>query len=167
MENEIIRLFKEVIEKNASGETLHDDMSRMAHMWGLQGFKRLHRVNSLEDRTRRVDFQHYVIDRYGENIEPDWDFEIPVVKNIEEMLNEYIKYEESVIYDFSRIGNTLIEKGYVVEGQKVQECLCDVATEIIKARRYKQDFEKAGYKWEYIRIVDKQIHDKYKEKEGE
>ena len=66
---------------------------------------------------------------------------------------------------FFRYMRPLIEKGYVVEGQKAQACLCDVTNEIIKAKRYKQGFEKSGYNWEYIRIVDKEIHDKYKELE--
>lgn len=163
METEIIKLFKQIIEKNASGEMFHDNMSRMAHMLGLQGFKRLHRYNACEDRERRVMFQHYIIDRHGENLEPDWTYETPIIKSIEGMLNEYIKWEESVIREMSLAGNMLIEKGYVVEGQKAQACLCDVTNEIIKAKRYKQEFEKVGYNWEYIRIVDKQIHDKYKD----
>ena len=167
METEIIKLFKQIIEKNASGEVFHDNMSRMAHIWGLQGFKRLHRHNACEDRERRVTFQHYVIDRYSENLEPDWTYEAPIVKSIQEMLDEYINWEESVIRDMSIVGNTLIEEGYVVEGQKAQECLKDVTQEIIKAKRYKQDFSKAKNEWEYIRIVDKEIHKKYKEKEGD
>lgn len=165
METEIIKLFKQIIEKNASGEVFHDNMSRMAHMLGLQGFKRLHRYNACEDRERRVMFQHYVIDRYSENLEPEWVYEAPTPRSIEEMLNECIKWEESVTREMSLAGNMLIEKGYVVEGQKAQACLKDVAEEIIKAKRYKQDFEKSGYNWDYIRIVDKQIHDKYKELE--
>lgn len=163
METEIIKLFKQIIEKNASGEVFHDNMSRMAHMLGLQGFKRLHRYNAYEDRERRVMFQHYIIDRYSENLEPEWVYEAPTPRSIEEMLNEYIKWEESVTREMSLAGNMLIEKGYVVEGQKAQACLKDVAEEIIKAKRYKQDFAKANYNWDYIRIVDKQIHDKYKE----
>lgn len=167
IDTENIKILKEVINKMADGEVFHDNMSRICHMWGLQGFKRLHRYNSLEDRNRRIKLQHYIIDRFGENLEPDWDYAVKTPNDIQEMLNYYIDWEESVIETIGEKGNKLILNKWVNEGKKIQNCLDDVSNEIMKARRYRQEFSKAEYDWEYIRYVDNKLHEKYKAKENE
>ena len=45
--------------------------------------------------------------------------------------------------------------------------LCELNKEIVKCKRYMQDFESSGWSWHHIRRVDMNLHDKYKKLEEE
>lgn len=159
-------LVKEAIDISMDGSVFHDKMSRWCHTQGLQGAKRLHRYMSAEDRNNGIKLQHWAIDMFSVNIEPSWSYEPVLPTSIETYLNTYLEWEISVYKRISDIGNQLITKGYVMEGKKVQDCLCGVAKEIEKVRRQIQDYSKANWDWAYIRIKDQEVHDKYKDKEN-
>lgn len=164
--NEGIKKIHEAINIFSDGEKFHDTMSRKFHMWGLQGFKRWHRVQSLEDRSHAINLQHYSIDLFSENLDVTSTFEPPAPLDIKEGLEAYLDWEISVYERVSVIINDLINLGYLHESDTIKKCLGGVVREIEKTRRNIQDFEKSNWDWGYIRIVDHRLHEKMKEIEG-
>lgn len=163
-ENNIaVKLLKEAIEVFAEGEMFHDTLSRSAHMKGLQGFKRWHKMQSEEDRGCRVEVQHYVIDQFGENLTPNWDYEVKTPIDIENHLSLYLDWEILVYKTISRVSNELINEGFSMEGELILKPLEGVRKEVEKVRRWLQDFEFTSYNPVYIKLVDKTLHDKLKE----
>lgn len=161
-DNEAIKLIKKAIDVFAQGEATHDSLSRIAHTLGLQGFKRWHRLQSKEDREMRIYIQHYTIDMFSVNLEPSWDYEMENPTNIKEHLEGYLDWEIYVYENISSISNELVIKNFNNESKKISECLCDVAKEIEKTRRWLQDFEYTEYDATYIKLTDKALHDKIK-----
>lgn len=166
-ENNIaVKLLKEAVEVFANGEMFHDSLSRSAHMKGLQGFKRWHRVQSGDDRSHRVEIQHYVIDQFGENLTPEWNYEIKTPIDIENHLSMYLDWEIYVYKTVSVIGNRLMSEGFTEESNLVLKPLKGVRKEIEKIRRWILDFEFTNYDHTYIKMVDKILHDKIKKSEN-
>ena len=162
---EVSKLLGEAIDIFANGESFHDHMSRQAHMMGLQGAKRYHKLQSNEDRCRRIEVQHYAIDIFSENISPKWYYEPPTPLTYKDMLEIYLTWEMSVYKRINGIANDLYNINMNNEGKIVSNCIDGVVKEIEKIRRKLLDYEKVNWSWSYIKIKDSELHDKIKKNE--
>lgn len=164
--NEAVKLIKQAIDISANGEAIHDKLSRSAHMKGFQGFKRWHRMQSGDDRCHRIKLQHYVIDMFGENLEPLWDYVLIEPIDLKDHLEKYLDWEIFVYEETNRIANELVIKGYNHEAEEVSDCISGVVKEIEKIRRWIEAYSMVNWDMTYILLMDKKLHDKCKEKEG-
>lgn len=158
-----VELIEEALNIFANGEAIHDSFSRHTHLLGFQGMKRWHRMQSKEDRERRVYLQHYVIDMFNKNIEPSWNYEMPKSNDIKEHLENYLKWENNVYVRLGLIGNKLIDITLTQESKIITECLKDVAKEIERVRRWIKDIEIIGMDMSYLKLIDRDLHEKLKE----
>lgn len=162
-----VRLLGDAINIYANGEAVHDQLSLYTHMWGLQGQKRYNSHNSKCDRNKRRQLQHYCIDVFGEIVEPTWNYEMSISKDTKEYFQKCLEWEISVYTKLNNIINSLVTGGYNNEACLIRDDLPCIAKKTEKFRRWINDFEKANWSWEYIRIVDTKLHDKLKAEYGE
>lgn len=113
------------------------DVEQMANMFGLQGFKRLHRFMSHKDRQFVLKLQHYIIDMYGVKLDIDWkNLHIPEYDNVKDMFLNYLEYENHQYDKISNIYKEMIDCGFIYDAKLISEPLCNISKEIIKCRRY-------------------------------
>lgn len=153
----------------AIGCDFHENVSLDSHKLGLQGFKRLHRYFSRKDNEAKMKLEHYCIDMFGEKVMPDWDkLEKPKMSNtVKEMLESYLEHETEKYATIAEIANILTMNEFLHESHMLRKELEPVTREIIKCKRYIQDFENSDWSWHHIRYIDNMLHTKYKEKEYE
>lgn len=153
----------------AIGCDFHENASLDSHKLGLQGFKRLHRYFSRKDNESKMKLEHYCIDMFGEKVMPDWDkLEKPKMSNtVKEMLESYLEHETEKYATIAEIANILTMNEFLHESHMLRKELEPVTREIIKCKRYIQDFENSDWSWHHIRYIDNMLHTKYKEKECE
>lgn len=113
--------------------------------------------------------EHYCIDMFGEKVMPDWDkLENPKISNtVKEMLESYLEHETEKYAIIAEIANILTMNEFLYESHMLRKELEPVTREIIKCKRYIQDFENSDWSWHHIRYIDNMLHTKYKEKECE
>lgn len=153
----------------AIGCDFHENASLDSHKLGLQGFKRLHRYFSRKDNEAKMKLEHYCIDMFGEKVMSDWDkLENPKISNtVKEMLESYLEHETEKYAIIAEIANILTMNEFLHESHMLRKELEPVTREIIKCKRYIQDFENSDWSWHHIRYIDNMLHTKYKEKECE
>lgn len=164
-DSEPLKLIKNAIDISANGEVFHHKMMLFTQMNGFNGHKRLNRVKSKEDREHYIELENYVIDMFGEVLEPTWDYEVTMPKDLKEYLQKYLAWELGVYKEVTEIANKLVVLGYNCESSLVSSCLPGVRKEIEKVRRWLTEFELVNYDMSYILIKDKELHDKIKETE--
>ncbi len=158
---------KKAMDCKLKGVMFHSNASRSAHMMGLQGMKRWHRCQMKDDFKQLVELQHYTIDQFGVNYDPEFEATpgATTITDTQSLLKAYNEYESKYYGIMSDIANQLTLGNYSNEAGLIRDILCGVAKELEKSRRWYQDFEKANWDWAYIRIVDAKLHDKVKEQE--
>lgn len=167
-EDAFIRLYSEVVSTFASGLMFHTDASLKSHVIGLHGFKRLHRYNAFKDREMMLKYQHYVADNCREIIKVNWsELHIPFYDNVKDMFSVYLDYEVEKQEKLSKLYKEFINHDFILDAKMISEHLCELNKEIVKCKRYIQDFESSGWSWHHIRRVDMNLHDKYKKLEEE
>lgn len=169
LEDIILEQLMRAINAFAIGCDFHENASLDSHKLGLQGFKRLHRYFSRKDNESKMKLEHYCIDMFGEKVMPDWDkLEKPKMSNtVKEMLESYLEHETEKYATIAEIANILTMNEFLHESHMLRKELEPVTREIIKCKRYIQDFENSDWSWHHIRYIDNMLHTKYKEKECE
>ena len=162
-------LLKRAINMFAIGQMFHSNASLESHKMGLQGFKRLHRYYARKDIEAKMKLEHYAIDMFGMTIKPDWESfsELKDIKTVKEMLDCYLEHEMNKYAELAEVANELTVNEFLNESHMIREELECVAREIIKCRRYIQDYENSAWSWHHIRYIDNMLHDKFKKKEHE
>lgn len=156
---------KRAVDVFADGEVFHTHMSFSTQLMGFQGHKRLNRYQAAEDRCHRLKLQHYIIDMFGENIQPDWSYTPPVATSMKDYLDKYLTWEIGVYETISRTVINLVESGYLCEADLIKECLPGVRKEIEKVRRMIKEYGMVDYDMVYVLEADKKLHDKIKKME--
>lgn len=125
-------------------------------------------ANEIENEAK-MKLEHYCIDMFGEKVMPDWDkLENPKISNtVKEMLESYLEHETEKYAIIAEIANILTMNEFLYESHMLRKELEPVTREIIKCKRYIQDFENSDWSWHHIRYIDNMLHTKYKEKECE
>jgi hypothetical protein len=160
-----LKEMQKALDMFAHGEMQHDIWSRQVHVLGFQGLKRWHRLQSKKDREARIELQHYIIDMFGVNLEPTWDYVPSKADTLESILNSYIDWEIEVYSGLANIGNSLITMELPEEARMVSKHVKGVRKEIEKARRKIMDYNMVNWDMAYIKEDDKILHDKIKEME--
>lgn len=160
---EMLELLQDAVNIGAHGEAWHHKHMLWAQSVGLQGHKRLNRYESCKDRAQYIKLQNYVLDMFGEIIEPEWDYAVAAPEDIKEYLDAYINWENSVYTRLAAISNRLIVMGFPCEAELVREGL--PRKELEKVRRMLTEYALAGWDMTYILPADKALHDKIKAKE--
>lgn len=158
----ILERLKEAINIFAEGEKFHNKMMLFTHSMGLQGHKRLNRHESSEDRDKYIHLQNYVIDMFGEVIEPKYNYNIETPINLKDYLEKYLAWENTVYKHLSSISNDLITEAYNFESKEISDNIKCVRKEIERVRRMLIDYELVNYDMSYIRIKDHELHEKMK-----
>lgn len=153
-------LMRQAINVGANGEVWHHKHMLWCQANGLQGHKRLNRFESGEDRAWYVKMQNYVLDMFGEVLEPDWDYTITAPADIPGYLDAYLDWENSVYTRLSSIANDLVVAGFPCEAELVQEGL--PRKEIERVRRMLTEYALSGWDMSYILIRDRELHGKVK-----
>ena len=120
-----------------------------------------------DDFKQLVELQHYTIDQFGVNYDPEFEATpgATTITDTQSLLKAYNEYESKYYGIMSDIANQLTLGNYSNEAGLIRDILWGVTKELEKSRRWYQDFEKANWDWAYIRIVDAKLHDKVKEQE--
>ena len=160
-----IKLLERAINIFFEGEMQHDIWSRELHMLGFQGLKRWHKLQSLVDRENRVCLQHEVIDIFGVNIEVQFKSTPNPISDLESYYRNYLDWEIYVYEELNEIANELVESGYNEEACYLLKDLKNVKKEVEKIRRHIQDAEIVQYDMSYLKIMDKELHERLKPKE--
>lgn len=157
------------IEVFTVGYAFHENASLDSHKLGLQGFKRLHRYFSRKDNEVKMKLEHYCIDMFGEKVTPEWKDmkELKTSHTVKEMLESYLEHENEKYALIAETANILTMNEFLHESHMLRKELEPVTREIIKCKRYIQDFENSDWSWHHIRYIDNMLHTKYKEKECE
>ena len=166
-DSEPLKLIGEAINVFYTGEVQHDMWSRDCHILGFQGLKRWHRIQSEEDRRHRIRLQHMVIDIFGVDLDNEKSATPRNVTTLNEYYKEYLDWEIHVYETINMIANKLVELRYNREAEDILKPLLGVRKEIEKIRRNIQSAEQVEYDMSYLKIMDKKLHDKCKEKEGD
>lgn len=161
-----LKLLQRALDVFAHGEMQHDVWSRKAHMMNMQGLKRWHKLQSEDDRCSRVELQHYIIDMFGVNLEPKWDYKEIESDTLEKLVTDYLSWEVSVYSELANVSNALMLLEMPCEATIVAAPLKEVRKEIEKARRMLADYEYVNWDKAYIKLQDKKLHDKVKDIEG-
>lgn len=160
---EMLELLQEAVNIGANGEVWHHAHMLWAQSMGLQGHKRLNRYESSKDRKHYIKLQNYVLDMFGEIIEPNWNYTVESPEDIKGYLESYIVWENGVYTRLADISNRLIVMGFPCEAELVREGL--PRKELEKVRRMLTEYGLSGWDMTYILPADKALHDKIKEKE--
>ena len=167
-EDKLLELYSKMIDIFTEGYMFHSEASLKSHVFGLQGFKRMHRFMSYKDRQFVLKLQHYIIDMYGVKLDIDWkNLHIPEYDNVKDMFLNYLEYENHQYDKISNIYKEMIDYGFIYDAKLISEPLCNISKEIIKYKRYIQDFNSASCSLHHIRYIDIILHDKYKKEEAE
>lgn len=159
----MLDLLREAVNIGANGEVWHHQHMLWAQSMGLQGHKRLNRYESGKDRAHYIKLQNYVLDMFGETLQPSWDYAVTVPEDIKGYLEGYIAWENIVYTRLADISNRLIVMGFPCEAELVREGL--PRKELEKVRRMLMEYGLSGWDMTYILPADKALHDKIKEKE--
>lgn len=162
-----IKWMQALIDTLANAEMWHDKTSRNTHMMGFQGAKRYNRIRSHEDRCLRLKIQHYMIDVFGIDLEPNWKSKNIEFSSYKDYLEQYLDTEIEAYTDLNKIHNALVSEGYVAEACLVKDYLPTVVKEIEKVRRWILEGDNSQWMYHHVRIVDMHIHDKCKEHSSE
>lgn len=162
-DNNAIKLMNEYVNVIANYEMFHERMSKMAHLWGLQGLKRWHIKRAKTIRCDRIEFEHYSIDMFSEMLTAMLDTQMYITSSLKEYLELYLNQACTIYNTINKLSNQLIQMNLNHEARMLQKNIECVVKEIEKIRRWLLDYEKVNYDWDYIKICDKQLHDKIKE----
>lgn len=163
----VMKWMSHLIDTLANAEMWHDKASRLTHAMGFQGAKRYNRVRSHQDRCLRIKLQHYMLDIFGTDLEPNWTGKNISFRDYKDYLEQYLETEIETYQDLNKIYAGLVENGYVAESCFVKDYLPSVTKEIEKVRRWILEGENSQWMYHHVRIVDMHIHDKCKEYDSE
>lgn len=155
-----IALMREAINISAHGSMWHLKHMLWTQYHGLQGHKRLNRLESKCDREHYIKMQNYCIDMFGVVIEPEWDYSVTEPIDIKGYLEAYLEWENIVYTRFAEISNELITLGFPCEAELVREGL--PRKEVEKVRRMLTEYSLSGWDMPYILLKDKELHDRIK-----
>lgn len=159
--DKMLELMRKAINISAHGSMWHLKHMLWAQSRGLQGHKRLNRLESKCDREHYIKMQNYCIDMFGAVIEPEWDYVVSDPIDIKNYLEAYLDWENSVYSRLSEISNDLISLGLPCEAELVREGL--PRKEVEKVRRMLTEYGLSGWDMPYILLKDRELHDKIKE----
>jgi ferritin len=161
--DKIIALLTQAANMAAHGQMYHHKMMLWTQAHGFQGHKRLHRHESGEDRRQCIAIQNYALDMFGEIIEPSWNYAAPSPGGLQEYLNEYLDWENSVYTKLGEIIAALCADGFSCEAELVREGLN--RKEIERVRRMIAEYALSGWDMPYILEKDRELHSKMKDYE--
>ena len=162
VDNKPIIALKKAIDIFAEGESFHHSMMLFCQSAGFQGHKRWNRLQSKEDRCHRINVENYVVDIFGDIIEPTWDFKHIRPTGVKEYLEMYLDWEIKVYHEISVLANELVSNNYPIEAELIEDCLSDVNYEIRKVRRWLKEYELNKWDMTYLLMDDKKLHEKVK-----
>lgn len=159
----LLDLMREAINIGAHGSMWHHKHMLWAQSRGLQGHKRLNRLESRGDREHYIKLQNYCVDMFGAVLESDWNYSVSAPADIKGYLEAYLDWEDSVYSRLAAISNELTILGFPCEAELVRENL--PRKEIEKVRRMLTEYSLSGWDMPYILIKDRELHNRIKEKE--
>lgn len=166
--SDVVSMLKEAVGIGARGMMFHGAMSRLMHSMGFHGDKRLHRYEAHNDADYMMCVQHFAIDLYDANLEPELaPWPLDAVMDMKNALETYLAYEQDTYKRICNLANRLIAAEYLTEAHLVKKNVECVTKEIEKIYRRMKEYEQTEWEMEYILLADKVRHDKYKKKESE
>jgi hypothetical protein len=159
----VLELLKEAVTIGAHGEMWHHEHMMWAQTQGLQGHKRLNRLESGRDRAFYIRLQNYCIDLFAAIVRPDWAFSVAAPGTVKEYLENYLNWENHVYTRLGRIAEELDALGYPAEAELVRDGLPE--KELERVRRWITEYDLALWDMSYILLDDKKLHKKIKKKE--
>lgn len=146
---------------------INNEAMKMCQSWGLNGFKRWHRMLDKFFNEKSIELECSMFDNYRKVL--DVIVGNPNYKPLN-FKSHITNWKPVLEADIRRLGE--LNKAHMEEvgmGCSIIECALEKLKKVYeKVCRYEDKFNKVGWTWDYVFIEDNRLHDKCKKiEEGE
>ena len=175
-------IFSALITRQKKALDFHSQLHIIFRFIGLNGFSRLHEYQYYEESKMYNKIIKYFIKSHNKlirelpteslnEIPTDWynasrDNVTPAIINqyTNKEFQAYVKWETDTLMELKQHASDLLELGEVKDFKFVCCMINDVSCELEKAKRLYYKLASTGFDVQYIQELQKELHDKYKEK---
>lgn len=178
------QIYQAIQERQCAYMAMHCELINLHSFLGLMGFKRIHKYHKLRMAMVEEKIKGYYIDHHNALImdvdevrEPhvipdDWykynRFDVTTtvrgqyVKKAFETYREWLKEDKDKYNLYAR---ALFDLGYMDDFAMIKKCLiCSISEELKRLERLMLMLESVKYSEEYIALIQRKLHKKYKKK---
>ena len=180
-----LEIFAKISDRQVKALMFHTQMADYFDFLGLNGLKRVHEYQYLEESTEMRGVHRYVLNHLNKLVPESKIESFSVIPSgwyaykrnevdtntrkqaVKEAMQKYYEWEEETLYIYEQAFKEMADLGKIAYTNKIMDLITKVDCELKKVCRCLLKYKAVDYDMTFIMQEQPELHEKYKEKTKE